>query len=113
MRGSIRLGKIFGIPIGLHFSWFLIFAFITITLSLSFQDAFEWSAVHSWTLGAAASLLLFVSVLLHELSHSVIAIRNGVPVKSITLFIFGGVARISRESSKPSAEFRMAIAGPV
>ena len=113
MRGSVRLGKIFGIPIGLHYSWFLIFAFFTISLSLNFQDTKDWSAAHSWVLGAATSLLLFASVLTHELSHSVIAIRNGVPVKSITLFIFGGVARISRESSQPSAEFRMAIAGPL
>ena len=113
MRGSIRLGKIFGIPIGLHYSWFLIFAFFTISLSLTFRDTTDWSVAQCWSLGAATSLLLFVSVLTHELSHSIIAIRNGVPVKSITLFIFGGVARISRESSQPSAEFRMAIAGPL
>jgi len=113
VRGSIRLGKIFGIPIWLHYSWFLIFAFFTISMSLTFRDSYDWSTTLCWMLGAATSLLLFASVLTHELSHSIIAIRNGVPVKSITLFIFGGVARIGRESSQPSAEFRMAIAGPL
>jgi len=113
VRGSIRLGKLFGIPIWLHYSWFLIFAFFTISLSLHFRDTYNWSEPLIWVVGVATSLLLFGSVLTHELAHSLISRRNGVPVKSITLFIFGGVARIGRESSLPSAEFKMAIAGPL
>jgi Zn-dependent protease len=113
VRGSIRLGKLFGIPIGLHYSWFLIFAFFTISLSLHFHDTYNWSEPVIWLVGVATSLLLFGSVLTHELAHSLISRRNGVPVKSITLFIFGGVARIGRESNLPSAEFKMAIAGPL
>ena len=113
MRGSMRLGKLFGIPIWLHYSWFLIFAFFTISLSLSFRATYDWSTTVIWVVGVTTSLLLFGSVLTHELAHSLVSRRNGVPVKSITLFIFGGVARISRESSLPSAEFRMAIVGPL
>jgi Zn-dependent protease len=115
MKGSLNIGRIMGIPIRLHASWFLIAALLTWSLAVGFfpQAYPGWSAIEYWTVGAIASLLLFVSVLLHELGHSVLALREQVPVKSITLFIFGGVAQIGREPPTAGSEFRIAIAGPV
>lgn len=115
MNASIKLGKILGIPIRLHFTWFIIFALVTLSLSLQYfpQNYPHWSKVLSWVIGISTSLLFFASVIAHELSHSVVSSLQGVPVKSITLFIFGGVARISREADKAGSEFRMAIAGPL
>ncbi len=112
---SIPLGRILGIPIGLDYSWFLIFALVTWSLAGSYFPAQYpgWSTGLYWTIGLATSLLFFVSVVLHELGHSVIALRNGIPVRSITLFIFGGVAQIGREPGSPGVEFRVAIAGPI
>ncbi len=115
MDSSIKLGKVLGIPIRLHFTWFIIFALVTVSLSLGyFPDSYpQWSKTLSWIIGISTSLLFFASVIAHELSHSIISARNGIPVKSITLFIFGGVARISREADKAGSEFKMAIAGPI
>jgi Zn-dependent protease/predicted transcriptional regulator len=115
MRGSLSLGRILGIPIRLHFSWFLIALLITWSLAAGYfpQTNPGWSTLTYLIVGAVASLLFFVSVLLHELGHSVLALREGVPVKSITLFIFGGVAQIGREPPTAGAEFRIAIAGPL
>ena len=112
---SIPLGRILGIPLGLDYSWFLVFALVTWSLGSSyFPDQFPgWSTGLYWAVGLATSLLFFVSVVLHELGHSVIALRNGIPVRSITLFIFGGVAQIGREPGSPGVEFRVAIAGPI
>ena len=115
MNASVKLGKIFGIPIGLHYSWFLIFALITYSLGTGYftQRYPQLSGNTNLLLALVTSLLFFTSVLLHELGHSVIALRNHIPVKGITLFIFGGVAQISREPETPGAEFRIAIAGPL
>jgi Zn-dependent protease len=112
---SIPLGRILGIPIGLDYSWFLVFALVTWSLAGSyFPEQYPgWSTGLYWTIGLATSLLFFASVLLHEFGHSVIALRNGIPVRSITLFIFGGVAQIGREPGSPGVEFRVAIAGPI
>jgi len=112
---SISLGRFLGIPIGLDFSWFLVFALVTWSLGSSyFPEQYPgWGTGLYWAIGLATSLLFFVSVLLHELGHSVIALRNGIPVRSITLFIFGGVAQIGREPGSPGVEFRVAIAGPI
>lgn len=114
-HSSITIGKVFGIPIGLDFSWFLIFALITWMLATSYFPAefHNWSTTVYWLVGAITSLLLFVSVMLHELGHSVIALRYKIPVKSITLFIFGGVASIASEPPSPVAEFWIALAGPI
>ena len=112
MGGSLRLGKILGIDIRLHYSWFLIFAFVTLSFYTDFQDA-DYSAPVSLGMGLVASLLIFASVVAHELTHSVVAIRNGIPVKSITLFILGGVANITKEAERPKTEMLMAVAGPV
>ncbi len=115
MNASIKLGKIFGIPIGLNFSWFLIFALITYSLGTGYftQQYPQLTGNINLILALVTSLLFFTSVVLHELGHSVIALRNHIPVKGITLFIFGGVAQIAREPETPGAEFRIAIAGPI
>jgi Zn-dependent protease/predicted transcriptional regulator len=115
MKGSMKLFKVFGIDIKLHFSWWLVFILIAWMLSASFFPQFfpGQTQVMYWTMGITASLLLFVSVLLHELSHSLVAKAKHIGVESITLFFFGGVAGITREDMKPSSEFQMAIAGPI
>jgi len=112
---SIPLGKIFGIEIGLDYSWFVIFALLTWMLAGSyFPDEFKhWSPLLYWITGAATAIMLFVSVLLHELGHSVVALRYKIPVRSITLFLFGGIAQIGAEPPSAVAEFFIAIAGPL
>src|SRR5262245_643146 len=113
-RSGLLIGKIFGIPIYLHASWVIIFVLITMTLQGQFaQEHPQWTAAQHWTVGIATSLLFFASVLFHELSHSVVARAYKIPVISITLFVFGGVARIGREPSKAIQEFNIAIAGPI
>lgn len=113
-RQNIPLGRIMGIPIGLDLSWFLIFALLTWTLAVGYYPAEfkNWPTVEYWLVGAVTAIMLFVSVLLHELGHSVVALRYKVPVRRITLFIFGGVAEISSEPPSAGAEFWIAIAGP-
>jgi Zn-dependent protease/CBS domain-containing protein len=111
MNRSLRLGKIWGITINLHYSWFIIFALITFLLYRSFPPDYNpW--VRSMA-GIGGCLLLFASVIAHELAHSFVAIRNGIPVKSITLFFLGGVAYVTKEAKHPATEFKMAIAGPL
>lgn len=115
MHASVRLGHMWGIPIGLHASWFVIFALVTWSLAAGYFPA-EYPHLPPssyWLLGAVTSLLFFASVLLHELGHTWVALRNGIPVRSITLFLFGGIAQIAREPHTPGVEFRIAIAGPV
>lgn len=115
MNASIKLGRIWGIPIGLNASWFLIFLLLTFSLSTGYfpQEYPNLSALPHWLLGLFTSLLFFASVLAHELGHAWVALRNNIPVKRITLFIFGGVAEITQEPKSPGAEFRIAIAGPL
>src|ERR1700751_1033303 len=99
---GVRLGRVFGIPIYLHPSWFIIFALITYTLRTQFTAQHpSWSPQQHWTLGIITSALFFFSVVFHELSHSVVAMRYKIPVQSITLFVFGGLSSISREPEKP------------
>lgn len=113
-RQNIPLGKIMGIPIGLDYSWFLIFALLTWMLGTSYYPAEfkDWPPLLYWLMGAVTAIMLFASVLLHELGHSVVALRYKIPVRNITLFIFGGVAHIGAEPPSATAEFRIAIAGP-
>ena len=113
-RHNIPLGRILGIPIGLDYSWFLIFALLTWMLGSSYYPAEfkSWPPVLYWFMGAVSALMLFASVLLHELGHSVAAMRYNIPVRSITLFLFGGVAQIGAEPPSAIAEFLIAIAGP-
>jgi Zn-dependent protease len=112
---NIPLGKILGIQIGLDYSWFVIFALLTWMLAGSYYpDEFKnWSPLLYWLMGAVTAIMLFVSVLLHELGHSVIALRYRIPVRSITLFLFGGIAQIEGEPASAGAEFLIAIAGPL
>ena len=115
MSGSVQLGRLFGIPFRLHFTWFLIFVLVTVILSYVYFPEFtynSWSTAAYWIVGVLTSLTFFASVLVHELSHSAVAIRAGLPVKSITLFFFGGVALMTREATKPATELRIALAGP-
>jgi len=114
LRSGIRLGRILGIPILLHTSWFIIFALITLSLATQFAHEHpHWTTTQHWVVGILTSLLFFGSVLFHELAHSVVALRYKIPVVSITLFVFGGVARIGREPSSALQEFNIAVAGPV
>jgi Zn-dependent protease len=110
----MKIGRIFGIPIFLHPSWFIIFALITFSLATQFASQHRhWSQAQHWILGILTSLLFFGSVLFHELAHSVVALRYRIPVVSITLFVFGGLARIGREPERPRQEFNIAVAGPL
>jgi Zn-dependent protease len=111
---GIRIGQIFGISIYLHPSWFLIFALITLSLRTQFTTQHpSWSPAQHWMLGLITSILFFGSVVFHELSHSLVAKHYEIPVASITLFVFGGLARIVREPSSAKQEFNIAIAGPI
>jgi Zn-dependent protease/predicted transcriptional regulator len=111
---GFRIGSILGIPIYLHASWLLIFGLITYSLGEQFTQSHpQWTSTEHWTVGVLTSLLFFASVLFHELAHSVVAMHYKIRVASITLFIFGGVARIGREPSKAIQEFNIAIAGPL
>ena len=114
-RHHIPLGRIMGIPIGLDYSWFVIFALLTWMLASSYYPAEfkDWSPPLYWFMGAVTAIMLFVSVLLHELGHSAVALRYKIPVRSITLFLFGGVAQIGAEPPSAVAEFLIAIAGPL
>ena len=114
-RHNIPVGRVLGIPIGLDYSWFVIFGLLTWMLAGSYYPAEfkNWPPLMYWLVGAATALMLFVSVLLHELGHSVVALRYNIPVRSITLFLFGGVAQIGAEPPSAVAEFLIAIAGPL
>ncbi|MEJ2149874.1 MAG: site-2 protease family protein, partial [Chloroflexota bacterium] len=111
----IPLGKVFGIQVGLDYSWFLIIALLTSSLALNYFPAqfAGWSTALYWVLGGGAALMLFASVLLHEFGHSLVALAYHIPVRRIRLMFFGGVAEIGDEPTSATAEFRIAIAGPL
>ncbi len=111
----IPLFRVFGIQVNLDFSWFIVFFLISYTLAEYFYPYYypDHSLVVYWFFGAVSAILLFVSVLLHELAHSLVALHYGIPVKNINLFIFGGVAMIEEEAPSPKIEFLIAIAGPI
>src|SRR4030042_3569773 len=113
--GSLKIVTIMGIPIRVHFSWLIIFGLITWSLSTFYfpMAAPQLPGLSYWFSGIAAAILLFVSVALHELSHSFVAMRYGQSISSITLFIFGGVAQMKGEPAHPKAELHIAIAGPL
>ncbi|MFO0774737.1 MAG: site-2 protease family protein [Nitrospiraceae bacterium] len=110
-----QIGRIFGIPIIVHASWLLVFAFVTWSLATEYlPDALPGqSDARYWGMGSVAALLLFLSVLLHELGHCWVALRYRIPIGRITLFVFGGVAHMRREPATPTAEFLIAMAGPL
>jgi len=115
MPGSFRIARIAGIDIEINASWLVILVLLTFSLAVSWFPATvpRQSTLIYWALGFIAALLLFVSVLLHELAHSLVARARGVPVKSITLFIFGGVSDLQQEPQTPGVEFQIAIVGPL
>jgi len=114
-RGAgLKVATVFGIPIYLHSSWFVIFVLYTLLLTTRFaMDSPEWTQTQRWTMAMATSVLFFGSVLFHELAHSVVALHYRIPVTSITLFVFGGVARIARDPARALQEFLIAAAGPL
>lgn len=115
MAGSIRIFRIAGIDIYINFSWIIILVFLTFSLATGWFYMFYpgWQPAIYWLVSFIAAILLFVSVLLHELAHSFVARARGLPVKSIVLFIFGGVSNIEREPGSPGVEFQMAFVGPL
>jgi Zn-dependent protease len=115
MNGGIRIGKIWNIPISLHVSWFIIFGLLTWSLATGYfpTEYTQLSPVVYWILAVFTSVFFFASVLAHELGHSYVALKRQIPVKGITLFIFGGVAQISQEPRSASDEFKVAITGPL
>ncbi len=114
MQGSFRLFSIAGVDIEIHWSWLLVFVLLTTTLAQGFGDEFrDWTTTQEWVAAAATSIVFFGSILAHELSHSIVANRLGIPVRRITLFVFGGVSHLESESRTPREEFLIAIAGPL
>lgn len=112
--GGFRIGRLFGIEIRIDWSWLFIFLLISWNLSALFGSMHpEWSIALRWSLAILAALLFFSSVLLHELAHSLVARSRGMKVRSITLFLFGGVSNIQREPPSPGAEFWLTIVGPL
>ena len=110
-----KIGRVLGIPIHVHASWFVVFFFVTWSLATGYlPDTLpDLPAPRYWGMGSVAAILLFLSVLLHELGHSYVALRYKIPIKQITLFIFGGMAHMGKEPPSPRAEFLIAMAGPV
>jgi Zn-dependent protease/predicted transcriptional regulator len=115
LNTNIRLFKLWGIPVEVNMSWLLVLALMTWTFSTRYYPSFYPGAfdVHElWILGFMTAILFFLSILMHEFSHSIVATRNGMPIKKITLYIFGGVAQMERDVDKPQSELKIAAAGP-
>jgi Zn-dependent protease/predicted transcriptional regulator len=114
MRAQIKLGRIFGVEIGLHYSWFIIALLITFSLAGQFQQNNPgWSDGLRWGIAIVTAVLFFVAIVAHELSHALVAQLRGLPVRSITLFALGGVAQIEKEAADAKTEFWMGIIGPI
>jgi Zn-dependent protease len=109
--GSIQLGRIFGIRVGVDVSWFFVLFLIIWSLSGYYEDVAPGS--NAFALATVSALLFFMSILLHEFGHAIVAIRNGIPIEGIDLWMFGGVAKLGRDSDSAGVEFRIAVAGPV
>jgi Zn-dependent protease/predicted transcriptional regulator len=113
MKTSIPLGRVFGIEVGLHYSWFLIALLITMSLSSQFQASHsDWGPAVIWTTSLMTALLFFAALLAHELSHALVARSRGLTTRAITLFALGGVAQIEKEPEDPKTEFWVGIIGP-
>ncbi len=113
MNGNIKVGNLFGIPFFVNPSWFFVLGLVTLSYGAELAKFSQLNGVMPWVLGFLAALLLFASVLAHELGHSFVALSQGIEVKSITLFIFGGLAQLEKESDTPLKAFLVAIAGPL
>jgi len=114
-NNTLQLFKVNGIPIGLDPSWFLVFALITWALAISYfpLEFKSWTKIQYWSVAAVTSILFFLCVLLHELGHSLVALKYKIPVKSITMYIFGGISEITSEPNNALSEFVIAFAGPL
>jgi Zn-dependent protease len=110
---SIRLGRVFGIPIGVNWSWFVVLFLVIVSLTDYYKQVMTGDDSAAFALATASALLFFASIVLHELGHAVVAMRNGIGIAGIDLFLFGGVAKLERDSDSPGVEFRVAVAGPV
>lgn len=114
MKAHIKLGRIFGVAIGLHYSWIIIALLVTLSLRSQFAiDHPNWEVSTTWAVAIVTGLLFFVSILLHELSHAAVARLRGIPVRGITLFALGGVAQIEKDAADAKSEFWMGIVGPI
>ncbi|MBA2630381.1 MAG: site-2 protease family protein, partial [Thermoleophilaceae bacterium] len=111
--GSIQLARVFGIRIGVDVSWFFVLFLIIWSLSGYFEDLFPGDDAKAFVLATVSALAFFLSIVLHELGHAWVAIRNGIPIAGIDLWMFGGVAKLERDTDSPGVEFRVAIAGPL
>ena len=114
MKAQIKLGRIFGVEIGLHYSWFIIALLITLSLAEQFRlHNADWGNSLRWAVALFTALLFFAAIIAHELSHALVAKSRGLPVRSITLFALGGVAQIEKEAADARTEFWMGIVGPI
>ena len=115
MVGTFRIGRLFGIEISVHWSWLFIFFLVTWTFATGILEEFypDWTGSRRWVVASAISLIFFLSILLPEMSHSLLARRYGIPVSSITLFVFGGVSNLAKEPDNARQEFWIAIVGPL
>ncbi|MDD2234463.1 MAG: site-2 protease family protein [Desulfitobacteriaceae bacterium] len=114
MKSSFSIGRIKGIQLEINLSWFIVFALVIFSLATGYfpQNYPDWDPVLKWILSGIIALLLFISVLLHELSHSLVSISLGIDVRKISLFIFGGIAQMEKEPDEPVKELKIAVAGP-
>ncbi len=111
---SVKLKTFRGIDVGIHYSWFIVCVLITFSLTARFTSEYpHWTLAEHYMVGIATSLLFFVSILVHELAHGFVALAKGISVRSVTLFLFGGVAQIGRRPNRPLTELQIAIAGPI
>jgi Zn-dependent protease len=108
---SLQLARVFGIRIGVDVSWFFVLFLIIYQLTNYYEDVTPGS--NAFVLATVSALAFFLSILLHELGHAMVAIRNGIPIEGIDLWMFGGVAKLGRDTDSPGVEFRVAIAGPI
>lgn len=114
METHIKLGHLFGIQIGLHYSWLLIALLIVLSLATHFQATNpDWGQGIAWALAVATSALFFASIVAHEMAHSLVAQAHGLKVRAITLFALGGVSQIEQDPKDPKTEFWMAVVGPL
>lgn len=114
MKAQIKLGRVLGIPIGLHYSWLIIALLVVLSLAQQFTATNpQWGATVIWGTAIVTAVLFFAAIVVHELSHTVVAKAHGLPVRSITLFALGGVSEIEKEAADARTEFWMGIAGPI
>jgi Zn-dependent protease len=110
---SIQLARVFGIRIGVDPSWFFVLFLVIWLVSGYFADLFPGESGKSFGLAVLSAFLFFFSIVLHELGHAVVAMRNGIQIVGIDLWLFGGVAKMQRDTDSPGVEFRVAVAGPL